>query len=281
MSEELLASPYLRDNPRLSYVEPDDPWPVRKLVSGLELLFGRHRVERVYQEIKAQPFSIDAFFSQALSKANISLQYNSDGLNAIPHQGPLVFVANHPFGVVDGLVLCELAVRTRGNFRILLNSLLCQDKDLAPYFLPIDFSDTKQAMRTNIASKRAAKACLAQDIPVLIFPSGMVSTANRFGFGKVTDGPWSTFAAKLVADAQATVIPVHFYGQNSRAFHIASHIAMSLRMALLVNEALNKFNSSVSFRIGQPIQWQDMAQIKGRQALTDYLYQTVQRTGIA
>ena len=276
MPESLGVTRYLKDSPRISYVEANDPWLIRKLVSCIEVMFGRHKLEEIYRELKSQPFAIERFFAQALEKAGIQAEFNHSQLAKIPKDGPLVFVANHPFGVVDGIILCELAIRSRGNFRILLNSVLCQDKDLAPYFLPIDFSDNKQAIKTNIASKRQAKACLEQGIPVLIFPSGFVSTACKFGLGSVTDAPWSTFAAKLVRDARATVIPVHFHGQNSRIFHIASHIALPLRMALLVNEALNKFNKPVSLTIGDPVVWEEMACLNGRQALTDFLYEKVQ-----
>lgn len=279
MSDRFVAEPYLRENPRISYVEPNDPWLTKALVFAVELAMGRRKLETFYQQLKSQPFSLEYFFSSALDLANIKRKFDLAQLRKIPSSGPLVFVANHPFGVVDGLMLCEIAVRTRGNFRILLNSLLCQDKDLAPYFLPIDFANTRQAVKTNIQSKRVAKACIEKDIPVLIFPSGMVSTADKFGLGNVSDAPWSTFAAKLITDAKATVVPVHFHGQNSRKFHIASHIAMPLRMALLANEALNKFNQTLAIDIGDPIEWSQMASIEGRQALTHFLYDQVQATG--
>ena len=279
MSDSFVAAPYLRDNPRITYVEPHDPWLIRTFVSTLEVILGRKKLEGIYNELKQSPFSVEDFFTDALNLAKIHRFYPPTQLDRIPRSGPLVFVANHPFGVVDGLILCELAAKTRGEFRILINALLCQDKDLAPYFLPIDFSNDRQAMKTNIRSKNVAKACLEQDIPIIVFPSGMVSTADRRGFGRVVDGPWSTFTAKLVRDTHATVVPVFFHGQNSRLFHVASHIALPLRMALLVNEALNKFHSAVEFDIGEPINWNQMEMFDSRLALTQFLYQKVQDTG--
>ena len=68
-------------------------------------------------------------------------------------------------------------------------SLLCQDKDLAPFFLPEDFNLTKAAVKNNIRAKKVAQDCLAQNIPILIFPSGFVSTADKKGFGSVVDAP--------------------------------------------------------------------------------------------
>ena len=117
---------------------------------------------------------------------------------------------------------------------------------------------------------------MSQDIPVLIFPSGTVSTADKFGFGSVQDAPWTTFAAKIIREARATVVPIFFHGQNSRKFHIASHIAEPLRMAMLVHEALNKFGKAVKIEIGDPLMWEQLADKGGRQQLTDYLYRKVQ-----
>lgn len=272
---------YLRDPPRLSYSEPTDPWLNRLLISSLESLLGRKKLEAVYFALKASQRPVQEFFSGALKAAAIDVDFDAAKLRAIPRQGPLVFVANHPYGVIDGLVLCDLALKARGQMRIMLHSLLCQDREFADYFLPIDFSETRQAVKTNIRSKQLALECLQNDIPVLIFPSGMVSTADRAGFGSVVDGQWTTFAAKIIREAKATVVPCYFHGRNSRAFHIMSHIAQPLRTALLLHEAANKFGSTVRVDIGDPLQWDELSQVTGRSELTRYLYQQVQQLGIA
>ncbi|MFT4862078.1 MAG: putative hemolysin [Pseudohongiellaceae bacterium] len=269
-------SAYLRDPPRISYTHPDDSWWVKKVVSSVEVLLGRNKIEAVYYRLKDNSFDIQTFFSSALREANITVCFDQAKLDAIPKHGPLMFVANHPFGVIDGLVLCDMALQARGDLRIMLHSLLYQDKQLAPYFLPIDFKANKLAMQTNIRSKQLALKNLSEDIPVLIFPSGMVSTANKLGFGTVNDAPWTTFAAKIAREAGATVVPIFFHGRNSRKFHVASHIAEPLRMALLVHEALNKFGETIQIAIGDPITPQTMEAYQTRQQLTNFLYSQVQ-----
>lgn len=270
---------YLRNPPRLSYSQDDDSWLKRQFVLKLEALFGQRKIEALYHKLKDNDFNIETFFGDALSEMNIKPDYDVRRLQSIPKQGPLMFVANHPFGVVDGLVLCDMAAKIRGDMRIMLNSQLFQDKDLAPYFLPIDFSPTKTAIRTNIRSKQLALEYLSQDLPVLIFPSGMVSTADKLGFGKVKDAPWTTFAAKIIREAQATVVPCFFHGKNSRKFHIASHIAEPLRMALLMHEALLRSNQKIRVEIGQPLTWQQLSVQGDRKSLTKYLYDSVQALG--
>ena len=190
---------YLEERPTLTYAQPDDPWVVRQMIMGIENLFGRRNVQRLYDTLKSQPFELVRFFEDAIAVTKIEVRYDSAQLEKIPLTGPLVMVANHPFGVMDGTILCHLAAKVRGDFRILINALLCRDKDLAPHFLPVDFSPSKAAMKNNVAMGRRAREAMAEDIPVLIFPSGFVSTAGKFGTGRAVDAPWTTFAAKLIS----------------------------------------------------------------------------------
>ena len=270
------SSNYVVDVPNLSYVQPEDKLFRRFIIDRLEVILGRRKIEKIYSRLKEGPFDLTTFFKNAIVESRLEIKHLGLQPDEIKAEGPLIFIANHPFGILDGMVLCELAARVRGDLRILINSALCQDRDLAPYFLPIDFHSTPEAVKTNIRSKKLAIENLSNGVPVLIFPSGMVSTAKNMGFGSVTDGPWTTFAAKLIRESKATVVPVYFHGQNSRKFHIASHVAEPLRMGMLMHEATNKFGREVEVTIGEPIPWPSIEDIKGRQDLTDVLYEKVQ-----
>ena len=290
---------YLRDKPGLTYVDDGDSWLRRQVTQSVEVLLGRRRLERHYFALKARNLEPLAFFREAQKISGIALEgtvladtvladtlladtlleSSVPSLQHIKHEGPLLFLANHPFGILDGLILCNLVAELAGDFRVVINSLLCQDRDLAPYFLPIDFAGTREAERRNIRTKQLAGDALNDGIPLILFPSGTVSTATHRGFGPVKDTHWTTFAAKLVLRYQPTIVPVFFHGQNSRAFHIASHIAEPLRMAMLMHEALRRFNTTIHVDVGEALEPTAYEHLQDRQTLTGFLYERVQATG--
>jgi len=269
---------YLRDVPGLTYASDDQHWLARSVTRSVEAVLGRRRLEGLYWELKNERLTSQEFLIQALARSGIHIDADYSPLATLDTSRPTLFLANHPFGVIDGLVLCNIALRAAGDFRVVINSLLCQDRELARHFLPIDFAGTREAERRNVRAKQLASEALKNGIPLVLFPSGMVSTAGRFGLGSVHDGRWTTFAAKLVRQHQPTIVPVYFHGQNSRPFHIASHVAEPLRMAMLMHEALRLFGKTIKVDIGDPLSSESYAHIEGRQALTEFLYQSVQDT---
>ncbi|MDG1066377.1 MAG: 1-acyl-sn-glycerol-3-phosphate acyltransferase [Luminiphilus sp.] len=270
---------YLREQPRLSYASSDQPWVTRQVTRSIERALGRGRLEEHYFALKARKLRPQTFFQEALLRSGIELHADFSPLEQIDVGRPLLFLANHPFGIVDGLVMCNLALRVASNFRVVINSLLCQDRDLAQHFLPIDFSRSREAERRNVRTKQLAGESLKEGVPLILFPSGTVSTANRMGFGAVKESPWTTFAAKLILQHTPTVVPVYFPGRNSRSFHVASHVAEPLRLAMLMREALRRFNSTVRVNIGTPVMPEDYQHLGNRHQLTNFFYDRVQAVG--
>lgn len=269
----------MRTPAAISYLEPDDPWYKRWAINGIEKLSGRDRIESIYREMCRLDLPFPEFFKHGIELGDLKLPTNRLEEQRIPGEGPLVFVANHPFGVVDGLLMCDIAARTRGDFKILLHARLCRDEKMDPLFLPVSFEEDREAVKTNVATKREAQRILKEGGTVVIFPAGGVATRGKLGFGKLEDLPWSTFVAKIVAQAEATVVPVHFSGENSFLFHFVSAFSATLRTALFLKQVTNKIGAEIDVNIGRPITWQEMAPISGRRALTDFLYEKTHALG--
>jgi putative hemolysin len=267
--------------PKITYSSEVNGKTQKILVQSLEYLTGRRRLEKLYGDVldRVDREGIDIFWAAALNALDVQLEYDRARLTAIPHEGPLIFIANHPYGVLDGLTLCYLAATTRHEWRILINNSLCKEERIASFMLPIDFTGTDEATHTNIKTKRKSIETLRNNGAVVIFPAGGIATSIG-AFGKeATDLDWKLFTAKLIQTTRATVVPVFFYGQNSRLFQIVSQFSLTLRLALIIYEVNKQIAKPLRLTIGQPIPYEQMANIKGRQALTDYLRQVTYTLG--
>jgi putative hemolysin len=236
--------------PRFSYATETDPRLKRLLIRAIERMTGQPHLKRLYEERRATLKDGDNFWEVAVRSLELTIHVNDDGLMALPRTGPLVIVANHPFGVLDGIVISYLVSQVRNDFLVLTNRVLYQAPEIQPYLLPIDFAETKEALATNLRSRAEAKAHLDKGGCVVVFPAGGASTVPRPWSRRAVDLEWKSFTAKLIATSKAPVVPVYFAGQNSRLFQIASHISLTLRLSLFFQEVYNKIGSDIYVRVG-------------------------------
>ena len=255
---------------RLSYASPDDPFVKRLLIHAVEYATGRLHLEQVYAEIRAMQVPSSALWHAALTKLSVDVAYDAGQLAKVPVQGPVVFVANHPFGIVDGLGLGYLVSRVRSEFVVPVNVAVCREERLAPFLLPIDFEETRAAVRTNIETRRRVIEHLRDGGALAIFPAGGVATSSGW-WGPARDLEWKRFVAKVIQMTEATVVPIYFPGQNSRLFQVVSQFSLTLRLGLLLREVRNKRGRRISVGIGDPIAYSALQGLKDREALLAYL----------
>ena len=254
----------------LSYTSPGDPLLKRVVINSLERITGRPKLEQMYDELKAMNLPAIEVWGMALQQLSIETVFDQEKLQQIPAEGPLIFIANHPFGVVDGLILGYMLAQVRQKFVVLVNEVLCQTKLLSDFFLPIDFRDTREAMQINIQSRRETMDRMKQGEALAIFPAGGVSTSPKF-WSKADDLEWKRFVIKMIKQTRATVIPLYIYGQNSRLFQVVSQFSPYLRLGLLIHEIRNKMGQKVYLEIGDPIPYEELSKWKDRQELLDHL----------
>jgi putative hemolysin len=236
-----------------SYAAPDDPWLKRKLIQGIERITGQPYLKRIYEDNRAHPIAGESFFDAAMRRLELRIVANEDALARWPKTGPLVVVANHPFGVLDGLIICHLVSKVRSDFRVLTNSVLYRAEEIRTFLLPVDFADTQAAVQTNLRTRAEAKLHLTKDGCLIVFPAGGVSTTPSLWHSRAVDAEWKTFTGRLIAQTRAPVAPVFFAGQNSRLFQLASHVSMTLRLSLLFKEIHDRIGTAVHVRVGDVI----------------------------
>ncbi|MCV2892274.1 lysophospholipid acyltransferase family protein [Lentibacter sp. XHP0401] len=214
------------------------------------------------------------FWDVIVARYGLSLNIVGGALENIPREGPLILVANHPYGILDGLMMGHMLRHARGDFRILANSVFNRSEDINRVILPISFEESKEAILQNLETRREALRYLEEGGAIGIFPGGTVSTAAK-PFTKPLDPSWRNFTARMVAKSGATVVPVFFDGTTSRLFQIASHMHQTLRMGLLLKEFKNRVDSPVDVVIGEPIAPQELkARAGDSKAMMDFLRQS-------
>ena len=250
-----------------SYAAEDDPKLKRLLIRAVEKMTGQPYLKQLYDEHRSNPIPGESFWDAAVRRLELKLSYNEDALSHLPRDGALVIVANHPFGVLDGLIISDLTSKVREDFIVLTNSVLYQADEIRPHLLPIDFAETKEALGTNLKSRAEAKAHLIRGGCLVVFPAGGASTAPKPWSRRAVDAEWKNFTAGLIIAAKAPVVPVYFAGQNSRMFQIASHISMTLRLSLFFKEVYDKIGSEIQVRIGEPIPYKDLQSLDRKQLM--------------
>lgn len=245
----------------ISYASSAQSRGGRALVRALENATGRLSLIRRAAGYEDDVASGQNFWDVIVDRYGLSLDVIGGSLSNIPANGPLVLIANHPYGILDGLMMGHILHKARGDFRILANSVFRRAEDLNKILLPISFDETKDALRLNLQTRTDALSYLGQGGAIGVFPGGTVSTSAR-PFSRPMDPGWRNFTAKMIAKSDATVVPIYFSGHNSRLFQLASHMHSNLRLGLLIKEFHARIDEPVQLVVGEPIASTQMAPYK-------------------
>jgi putative hemolysin len=233
------------------------------LIRVLENTTGRLSLMRRAQGYEDEVARGRSFWDVIPERFGLSLEVIGGSLDSIPANGPLVLIANHPYGILDGLMMGHILDRVRGDFRILANSVFRRAEALNRVVLPISFEETRAAVDLNLKTRAEALAYLGRGGAIGVFPGGTVSTSAK-PFSRPMDPGWRNFTAKMIARSDATVVPIFFAGHNSRLFQIASHLHANLRLGLLIKEFRARVDEPVRIVVGAPISSAQLGPMKAQ-----------------
>lgn len=187
-----------------------------------------------------------------LREAGITWRIVHGSLDAVPRTGPLIVVANHPFGMAEGIILHEMAQTIRDDARTMAVEHLGIVEELHGEFIFVDAFKRPAALRANVRPLVETMHWLAGGRALCIFPAGAISRPSLRDRG-ITDPPWSPTLGALIRRSGATVVPVYFPGRNSLPYHAAGLIYSGMRGMLVAGQLLNKRGVEMHAAVGEPI----------------------------
>jgi len=246
--------PRTHDRRSITYANSFDGPVTSGFIRALEWMTGKITIIRMIRRFeKSGPPSGQAFWRAALDIMGIPILTPDDQIRNIPADGPVVLVANHPHGLVDGMVLADLIGRRRTDFKILSRELLIGiDEVAASYMISVPFPHEPEAQRKSVEMRAKAMAHLKEGGLISVFPSGIVASSDTI-FGPAIERDWNVFTAQMIRRSGAKVVPVFFPGANSRWYQVANRLSVTLRQGLLLHEVVHSCNHPQKPIVGAPI----------------------------
>ena len=253
-------TPY--DRRQLSYANTFTNPIQRNTIKTLELMTGKLHLLRKVRQFEKMGIPVgQPFWKQALDLLGINLLTKQSEIAKIPKKGSLVITANHPHGLVDGMVLAELIGKVRTDYKILTRSLLTGVQQIDQFMIPVPFDHEENALKKSLEMRKSAMDHLEKGGVIVVFPSGKVASSETM-FGNVVEGDWNPFTAKLIQKSGANVLPIFFPGSNSRIYQIANQVSATLRQGLLIYEVVHAMNKPQSPFVGSLIKQDEIASWK-------------------
>jgi len=260
-AEEIVFHKY--DRRSLTYANSFDSPVTATVIRGIEWFTGKIRILRMIRafEKRGTP-SGQAFWRAALDVMEIPLLTPEEEIANIPAEGPVVVVANHPHGLVDGMILADLIGRRRTDYKILTRALLTGiDEVAASYMIPVPFPHDPEAQRKSVEMRASAMAHLREGGVISVFPSGVVASSDRL-FGPVVEREWNVFTAQMIRRSGAQVVPIYFPGCNSRWYQMANRVSATLRQGLLLHEVVRSCGRPQKPVVGKPVDAERMQMLQ-------------------
>ena len=243
---------------------------VNRAVQGL---LGFDRFNEIYSRLPpCEPYDFSRTFLEAMQ---VRVEWTGQPIETIPTAGPLITIANHPFGLIEGMALGALLGSRRPDVTTMATHLLAGIPEYRDLIL-VDPERKGRRRMQNVRGWLRSFEWLAKGGALTLFPAGRVA---RFQWrrGSIADEPWSAHVAMLARRSQAPVLPVYFHGHNGFAFQLAGMLYPPLQELLLVGEVVNKRGRTLHATIGRLIEPSELSAFATNQKAIDFLRQETER----
>jgi putative hemolysin len=231
-----------------------------------EKLLPSKRMQDLYRRVQQSAGGFD--LENLLAAMRVDLRVEAADTARIPASGPVVVVANHPFGLLDGAALAVLLMRVRSDVKVVTNFPLEDVPEFTQHCIAMDASASEG--NSNSRKIGEANAWLREGGMLATFPASEVSHW-QLPQAQISDPGWSDTAMQLIRETGASALPVYFCGRNSMGFHLFGMIHPKLRASFLLQEFLQQEGRKVEVRVGSVIPGDAVAGIPDNQEATEYL----------
>lgn len=216
-------------------------------------LLGINKLNRLYNSIFDEPDAKSA--AHGILK-NIGCNYlvgNAERLESLP-EGAFITISNHPYGGLDGIILLDLILPRRPDYKVMVNEILGRVKPLSPAFITVNPTTTKKGepTRTTLNGVRETIMNIHEGKAVGFFPSGAVSDLH-LKEKEIADRQWQESMIHLIKKARVPIVPIHFIDHNSWFYYSLGLIDWKVRLLRLPRELFNKAKGRHRVVIGETI----------------------------
>ncbi len=215
---------------------------------------------------------LPTFLDDSLRHLGVRVNLSFDDAERIPAQGPVLVVANHPFGAIEGMVLGSVLRAARSDVKLMANYMLSVIPEMRELLIQVDPFGSGGSLKKNIGPLKESLRWLKSGGMLGVFPAGEVSSLN-VRKRSVEDPRWSASIARMARKAGVPVLPVYFGGCNGPIFQMLGLIHPRLRTAMLPRELLNRREGVIDVRIGSLIQPSKFESYETDEHLADFLRQ--------
>lgn len=235
-----------------------------RAVKLLQQIGGLKRIDDLYADLESENES--DFLDDILQDLNLSLEYFEAELKRIPKTGPVIFVANHPLGGIDALLLLKLLGDIRDDVRIIGSKLWNGLEPIAHHWgIATETCDREQSIQN----------CLQQEGALLIFPALKISSHYKFSERQLRDGPWDLEVLQRIKSAEVPVVPIYIKANQTLVYHLLQRLGPSFQELKLPSEIRSFRNRPVKLRVGRAIYPKELKSFTNVEQLSSFLRQRV------
>lgn len=255
---------------RLSSMAPNTfPGIFLKIIGPLlDRILGISKLRKMYLSCELSGLDKQDFSVRLLNILGVKVSGSESVLTKIPTAGRCILVCNHPYGMIEGIIIARLLTSFRADTKIMANAGLQIFKEINDYFIFANPLKPKDPINTS-AIKKCFKHINNEGL-LVIFPAGRVSFFHT-DKQRITDGDWNRLAVKIAIKTNSSILPVFISGTNSVIFHRMGRIYYRFRLLMLAREMFKLQQHNITLSANNLIQAKQLEELGSIDNMNDFI----------